>query len=108
MVLAGEFSVIMDVILVYNGRAQSVPKFAVLVAGLFLLMLFFPGFRMERKRIAAVICTTVLVIPMLTGYLCWYSVSRSVVYRSEDQGKQTLYGDKKVNEQWIDFLLSDV
>lgn len=95
-ILAGELAVVLDIVLVYNGKAQSVPKFAALVAGLFLLLLFFPGFRLERKRIAAVVCTAVLTVPLALGYFCWNAVSQSVVYQSEDQGKQALYGGKSV------------
>ena len=95
-ILAGELAVVLDIVLVYNGKAQSVLKFAALFAGLFLLLLFFPGFRLERKRIAAAVCTAVLTVPLALGYLCWNAVSQSVVYQSEDQGKQALYGGKSV------------
>lgn len=96
MILAGELAVVLDVILVYNGTALSVPKFAALLSGLFLLLMFIPGFRMERKCLAAAVCTAVLAIPLAVGYICWYSVSQSVVYQVEDRGKHGLYGDKKV------------
>ena len=78
-ILAGELAVVLDIVLVYNGKAQSVPKFAALVAVLFLLLLFFPGFRSERKRIVAVVCTAVLTVPLALGYFCWNAVSQSVV-----------------------------
>lgn len=95
-ILAGELAVVLDIVLVYNGKAQSVPKFAALFAGLFLLLLFFSGFRLESKRIAAVSCTAVLIVPLALGYLCWNAVSQGVVYQSEDQGKQALYGGKSI------------
>ena len=95
-ILAGELAVILDAVSVYNGTALSVLKFGMLFAGLFLLLLLFPGFRMEQKRLVAAVCTAVLVIPMTVGYLCWHSVSKSVVYCSEDEGKQALYGGKNV------------
>lgn len=95
-ILAGEAAVVLDIILVCFGRAQSVPKFAAMAAGLFLIMLFFPGFRLERKRIAVAVCTLILTIPLAVGFLCWHSVSKAVVYQSEDAGKHALYGGKKV------------
>lgn len=95
-VLAGEAAVILDIILVCCGSAQSVPKFAAMVVGLFLVMLLFPGFRMERKRIAAVVCTASLAVCLAVGGICWNAVSKSVVYQSEDTGKHALYGGKKV------------
>lgn len=95
-ILAGELAVVLDVVSVYNGTALSVPKFGALFAGLFFLLLFCPGFRLERKRFMAAVCTAVLIVPLTVGYLCWYSVSKSVVYRSEDEGKQALYSGKNV------------
>ena len=95
-ILAGELAVVLDTVLVWTGTALSVAKFAALFLALFLLLLFFPGFRMERKRITALVCTAVLVIPVALGYVCWRSVSEDVVYRSEDNGKQALYGGQKV------------
>lgn len=96
MILAGELAVVLDVILVYNGTALSVPKFAALLSGLFLLLMLIPGFRMERRRLAAAVSTVVLAVPLATGYICWRSVSQSVVYQSEDEGKRRLYGDQNV------------
>ena len=95
-ILAGELAVVMDVILVYNGTALSVIKFGALFVGLFFLLLILPRFRMEKKRMVAVICTLVLAIPLAVGYVCWHSVSQSVVYRSEDEGKHGLYSGKNV------------
>lgn len=95
-VLAGELAVVLDAALVWAGIALSVVKFGMLFLGLFLLLMILPGFRMERKRLVALVCTAVLVIPSALGYVCWKSVSEDVVYRSEDDGKQALYGGKKV------------
>lgn len=95
-ILAGELAVLIDTILVYNYTVLTVKKFAALFAGLFLLMLFFPGFRMERKRIAAAITTGILLVPLTICGLCWYSVSKSVVYQTEDNGKNALYSNKNV------------
>ena len=43
-VLAGELAVLLDVVIVFCGKALSVGKFAVLLTALFLLNLIIPGF----------------------------------------------------------------
>ena len=70
-VLAGELAVVLDAALVWAGIALSVVKFGMLFLGLFLLLMILPGFRMERKRLAALVCTAILVIPSALGYVCW-------------------------------------
>ena len=95
-ILAGELAVIFDVVLVYNWIALSISKFAVMYAGLFLVILFAPGFRVERKRVVTAVFTAALAIFFAVGWLCWNSVSQSVVYQSADEGKSALYSGKKV------------
>ena len=94
--LAGELTLLADLVLVLLGRAQSVLKFAAILAGFFLVLCLVPGrYRKVKKNAALGICAAVLVTGV-TAWLCWSNVSESSVYAYEDQGKQQLYGNKNV------------
>lgn len=96
VVLAAEMAMILDIISVLNGTALSVPKFAVMLAGLFLLIFLLPIPTGKGKRVLAAVVTAVLVVPVMVGWLCWSSVSRNVTYTAVDSGKDALYADRKV------------
>lgn len=95
-VLAGELAVLLDVVIVFCGKALSVGKFAVLLTALFLLNLIIPGFDGRKKRKVSALIAVGTCIPLLLCTICWYTVSERVVYRAEDAGKTALYGGHKV------------
>lgn len=94
--LAGELTLLADLVLVLLGRAQSVLKFAVIMAGFFLVLCLVPGRWRRIKKTAALGICAVTLVTGVTAWLCWNSVSKSSVYACEDQGKQQLYGNKNV------------
>ena len=94
--LAAEAAVVLDFILVLQGRAQSVLKFALIVLCFFVPLCLLPRrWRKGKKILALGLCAAVLVFGV-AGFLFWRSVSRSSVYSIQDQGKQQLYGSKNV------------
>lgn len=95
-ILAAELAVLLDVVSVFYGRALSVPKFAALLAVLFLAILLMPPATRRIRKTAAVVIAVAVGVPLLVAGLCWHSVSESVVYRSTDSGKAALYADRKV------------
>lgn len=96
MVLAGELAVLTDVAIVLCGHALSVPKFAALLLGWYLLVVLIPGFSWKRKGLTGGILAAVVGVPLLTAFLCWNAVSRSVVYMDVDDTKADLYADRRV------------
>lgn len=94
--LAAELAVLLDVLLVFNGTALSVAKFAVLLMGVFFAQAVVPGFRLRHRKIAVAVIAAVVGVPLLVAALCWAFVSRSVVYQSVDNGKMEAYGGQKV------------
>lgn len=95
-ILAAELAVLLDVVSVFFGRALSVPKFAALLAVLFLTVLLMPRLTCRARKKAAVLVGLAAGVPLLLAALCWHSVSQSVVYQSHDDGKSALYADRKV------------
>ena len=86
--LAGELTLLADLVLVLLGRAQSVLKFAAILAGFFLVLCLVPGRWRRIKKTAALGICAVTLVTGATAWLCWNSVSKSSVYACEDQGKQ--------------------
>ncbi len=96
LVLAGQWALILDAILVLNKKPLSVPKFAALLAVMFLLTLL-PVWTRKRKNTLILVIAAVVLIPVLVILPCWYTVSRSVVYYPADDGtKSRLYGNQRV------------
>lgn len=94
--LAGELSVLLDVVFVLCGRALSVPKFAVMLAVLFAGVLLWPGTQQKMRKAAAMVLLAAVGLPLLIGTICWHGVSRSGGYTAVDTGKENLYAGKKV------------
>ena len=96
LVLAGQWALILDAILVLNKKPLSVPKFAALLAVMFLLTLL-PVWTRKRKNTLILVIAAVVLIPAVVILPCWYTVSQSVVYYPADDGtKSRLYGNQRV------------
>lgn len=96
LILAGELAVLTDVAVVLCGYALSVPKFAALFLGIYLLVMLIPGFAWKWKGLTAGILAAVVGVPLLISFLCWNAVSRNVVYMDVDDTKADLYADRRV------------
>ena len=94
--LAAELAVVLDLILVVNGRTQSVPEFAAILAGLFLLLCLVPWRYRKWKKTMVWGILAVALVSGVAGFFCWRGVSEGSIYASRDQGKGQLYGNKNV------------
>lgn len=96
LVLAGQWALILDAILVLNKKPLSVPKFAALLAVMFLLTLL-PVWTRKRKNTLILVIAAAVLIPVLVILPCWHTVSQNVVYYPADDGtKSRLYGNQRV------------
>lgn len=96
VLLAAVLAVTLDAVFVYFERALSAVKFAGLLGILSLLLFLIPAAGRKARKITALALLTAVTVPLLAGTLCWNSVSKSVVYRTEDNGKAKLYGGQSV------------
>jgi len=96
LLLAAELSLLLDTASVLCGRALSVVKFGGMYLVLALLLLLIPAAARKVRKITALTILTGLAVCTLVVALSWNSVSRSVVYQSQDDGKARLYGGRNV------------
>ena len=96
LLLAAELSLLLDTASVLCGRALSVVKFGGMYLVLALLLLLIPAAARKVRKITALTILTGLAVCALVMALSWNSVSRSVVYQSQDDGKARLYGGRNV------------
>ncbi len=95
-VLAAELAVLVDTAIVLNGTALSVPKFAALLGIMFLLVCLLPVPSWKGKKRITLLVTLLIGIPLVAGFVCWNNVSKAAVYYDSDNGKTSLYADKRV------------
>lgn len=96
LMLAGILTVMADITLAWMDNAMAIGAFFLILAALTGLFCFL--FRKKAKNAlkAVVLLLAAMVIGAGALFLCWRSFSADAVFAGVDQGKQQLYGGRRV------------
>lgn len=95
-VLAGEITVLLDLLVSWLGLDPQRIHFVCCFAGILLAWLVFPGVTNKRRTVAAIGIPLTILILSAAGFLLWHSFSENAAYRNVDDGKAQLYADHRV------------
>lgn len=94
--VAFTMSMLVDLLLVVQFRALSLPRYAIVLAGGFLLSFLAALIAGKTWKVIAGSLSAAFWMLVAAGFLCWNDVSSDAGYRSVDNGKAELYAGQKV------------
>lgn len=95
-VLAGELTIVSDLLLGYLGKPISLGVFVALWLVLTGALVALKAFSWKGQAKASLILPLVGAVALALGYAGWRWGSEKLIYARTDEGKQALYGDRKV------------
>lgn len=96
VVLAGEVTVLLDLIAAWLEMETQRIMFVCSFAGLFLVFLTIPKLTNKRRMAAAAGIPLGIIALAVSGFLFWKSFSTNAVYLDVDSGKERLYANHRV------------
>lgn len=95
-ILAGEITVLLDLLVSWLGMDPQRIHFLCCFGGMLLVWLVLPGLTNKRRTAAAIGIPAAILTVCVAGFLFWRSFSQNAAYQDADKGKEQLYANRQV------------
>lgn len=92
---AAEITVVADAVSALLGHSLSLPVYLVIWLAAGIAIQICPLLSLKRKRWISLISLAAILPVMLAGFCCWLAFSKNAVYTEVDDGKASMFAEKK-------------